>query len=270
MSSLDWRRAQRFLDSSSSFSSASARMTVSPYPVKSSDFIRDLSTWSCAKSKPHLYSPLQDYSGYPQHILIHCFVWHHDSMFRDTMVGSISSSSNNSRPPRLEVLVSSIGAERSTAASSTITSWTTTSVLDSICGSTRTSTIGSGDVEVAYSTTGSVVAASMVAAPMATASGITSPSACSPVKIKSATRGRYIYSPRQVLMIAGYVPSMKVVSSSLGCVAALACCDSVASRISIERSPPSAAALDPALSHNKLVYFLHQDILGQHHIQSGK
>jgi hypothetical protein len=94
------------------------------------------------------HSPMQDESGYSQRTLIQISMRCQDSMLRDTKAGSISSSSNNSRPPRLEVPVSGIGAERSGAASSIIASRMTTLVLALGCGSTRASVLGSGAIEV--------------------------------------------------------------------------------------------------------------------------
>jgi hypothetical protein len=85
---------------------------------------------------------MQDYLGYSQRTFSHCSVRCHDSIFGDIMDGSRSSSSNNSSPPRLEVLASGIGAEQSGTASSTIASRTTTSVPDLGCGSTHTSWLG--------------------------------------------------------------------------------------------------------------------------------
>jgi hypothetical protein len=163
-------------------------------------------------------------------------VQRHDSMFWDTTAGPISSSSNNSRPLWLEAPASDIGAEWRGAASSTIASRTTTSVLELGCGSTCISTLGSGAVVVTCSTTGSVVVASTVAASTATASRITCPSACGPVKNKLATYGCNDYSTQQVLTTAGYIPSTKVASSSLGSVTASSCGDSVGSCASVEQS----------------------------------
>jgi hypothetical protein len=105
---------------------------------------------------------------------------------------------------------------------------------------------------------------------METALGITTPSACGSIKIKSVTFGSYGYFTQQVLMIAGYVPSTKVAPSSLGSVMASACGEGMGSRASVERSPPSAGALVFASSHDKSVDFLHQEVLSQQHEHCGK
>jgi hypothetical protein len=53
-SSLDCNMVECFLALLSSFSSDSARSTVSPYPWSMSDFCRDLSTTSCTRQQPSL------------------------------------------------------------------------------------------------------------------------------------------------------------------------------------------------------------------------
>jgi hypothetical protein len=120
----------------------------------------------------HWCSPLPDNSGYSQRTLTHRSIPCHDSMLSDTTFGSISSPSSNSSPPRLEVLDSSIGTDRRGAASSTIISRMTTSVLFPSCRSTCASTPGSGAEVVVSSAIGSVVVASIVVVSLATASGI--------------------------------------------------------------------------------------------------
>lgn len=146
LSSLDSSNTECFLDLFSSFSKVSARIIVSPYPFKSSVFFWDLSTRFCTRSELHQHSILtiarllRVLTTTLTHYSMRC----HDSMLGDTTNGSITSSSNNLRPPRLKVPVSSISADRSGAASSIIISRMTTLVLEPGCGSTCISTRARG------------------------------------------------------------------------------------------------------------------------------
>jgi hypothetical protein len=104
---------------------------------------------------------------------------------------------------------------------------------------------------------------------MATALGIISPSACGPITITSAKYDCSDYYTRQVLTTAGYVRSMKVASSSLRSIPTSSRGDGVGSRASVERSPPSVGALVSTSSHDKLVDFLHREVLDKQDAHHG-
>jgi hypothetical protein len=101
-SSLDYIMAACFLALLSSFSSASARSTVSPNPWSISDFCRDLSTTSCTRQRLFLgYSVMAvfDYSRVLSRTFIHCSVRRIDSKFRATVAESMRLSDRSSSPP---------------------------------------------------------------------------------------------------------------------------------------------------------------------------
>jgi hypothetical protein len=103
-----------FLALLSSFSSDSARSTVSPYHWSISDFCQDLSTTSCTRQQPLFeYSVLveSDYSKVQSRTFIHCSARRIDSKLRATIAGLMRSSARSSSPPRLVAAASDTGAD---------------------------------------------------------------------------------------------------------------------------------------------------------------
>jgi hypothetical protein len=82
--------AECFLAWLSSFSNASTRSTVSPYPRSMSDFYRDLSTTSCTSQQVLLGYSVQlefDYSRVQSRTFIYCSARRIDSKLRATSSG---------------------------------------------------------------------------------------------------------------------------------------------------------------------------------------
>lgn len=202
LSSLDSSNTECFLDLFSSFSKVSARIIVSPYPFKSSVFFWDLSTRFCTRSELHQHSiltiarllrVLTTYLNPLLHAVPRLHVGGHDEWVDHLVVQQLEASAaqgsslqHQCRPQWCCVFYHHLADDNF---------------------STRTRLRinlyfhpGSGAVVVACTTTGSAVVAPIVVTSMATASEITSSSACSRVKNKSATYDYNNYSTRQVLM----------------------------------------------------------------------
>jgi hypothetical protein len=138
-----------FLALLSSFSSNSARSTVSPYPWSISDFCRDLTTTFCTKQQPSFeYSVLVefDYSRVQSRTFVHYSARRIDSKLRATIAGLMRSSARSSIPPRLVAAASDIGAERISSESWISSDRTTTSMLDPGSASSCTSFVVSGAI----------------------------------------------------------------------------------------------------------------------------